>query len=260
MARKNDREGGGGGSFVGSTTTGSGGAGFGIGGGTSSGGGGLGSIGKSIGASIAKATPKKNTYSSSLNTRKPRTPVTSSTRNSTRSSNVTRPAVGSNSSGAISKTVTTPVVATPTPKPAAPAVPTIDQWLAKDAVYNQQKNAFNKALADYLAQYNNQQNQYTTDFNANLGNIGKDQELQRKALEDDYASRGLMNSGLFADALNQFNTGYDERRTAMETAKANFLTNLLSQRNNYNSEQQALLDKAKQDAVNRYNTSLNITA
>lgn len=258
MARKNDREGGGGGggSFVGSTTTGSGGAGFGIGGGTSSGGGGLGSIGKSIGASIAKATPKKNTYSSSLNTRKPRTPVTSSTR----SSSVTRPAVGSNSSGAISKTVTTPVVATPTPKPAAPAVPTIDQWLAKDAVYNQQKNAFNKALADYLAQYNNQQNQYTTDFNANLGNIGKDQELQRKALEDDYASRGLMNSGLFADALNQFNTGYDERRTAMETAKANFLTNLLSQRNNYNSEQQALLDKAKQDAVNRYNTSLNITA
>lgn len=153
-----------------------------------------------------------------------------------------RPSSGTTSSGIITPTVPKPVI------------PKFDQaYLKGDTAYSQQKNAFAKALADYAAQSKADIGNYNTEYSASLDKIGKDQTLNAQALKDDYASRGLLNSGVYADAFNDFNSEYDTKRADLARAKAAYTTDQTTAQGNFKTEQQLLLDKAYQDALNRYN-------
>lgn len=158
------------------------------------------------------------------------------------SGNSYRPASGSTSSGIITPTVPKPVI------------PKFDQaYLTGDTAYQQQSLAFKKALEDYASQSQADMGNYNTEYNASLDKIGKDQTLNAQALKDDYASRGLLNSGVYADAFNSFNSDYDAKRADLERAKAAYTTDQATAQGNFKTEQKLLLDKAYQDALNRYN-------
>lgn len=107
------------------------------------------------------------------------------------------------------------------PKPAAPVAPpkpSFDQWLAKDSDY---QSAF--------AAYNLQLEQAKTARDANVQAAQMDQTNQvndwqtqfdrgSQQLLDDFASRGLGNSGLFADAKAKYTSDSEATKQALMDA------------------------------------------
>lgn len=155
--------------------------------------------------------------------------------------------IGSNSTGRISPIAPPPPAAPPPP----PAAPDINQWLAGDTTYKSQMDASHKALQDYLTQMTGQQNTYNQDYQKNILNLGDQQKQGQGDLENDYASRGLSQSGLMIDALAKFKTEYDKRQSDLASGRASFLQDLTSGKTNFQSTQGLQEQKYKQDAINR---------
>jgi hypothetical protein len=139
----------------------------------------------------------------------------------------------------------------PVTQPPPPAPPSIDEWLGGDSTFQSQNNALSKAWADYQNNAKLQTDQYTNQYNTNKDQLGKQKIIDQSALEDDYASRGLMNSGLYGKAFTDFTNDYATKFTNLDTAKSDFLANLLAAQQGFQSDQQVQTDKARQDAINR---------
>lgn len=154
------------------------------------------------------------------------------------------PAVGNSSTGVIS--------------PTAPVQPSVDEWLANDAAYKTQSDALTKAWADYQAQKGLSESQYRTDYTSKVNDLSKTRDLAGQDLENDYAARGMLNSGQYAKAYTDYTTEYDNRQKQLDTGLSDFLANLLSQSQNYKSEQDLTAEKAKQDAIARRAASLGM--
>lgn len=159
-----------------------------------------------------------------------------------------RPSVGNSATGRIAP-------ASPAP---APAPMTPDQWLSNDTSYKSQRAAYEDALRDYATQYGSEQNKYNTEFAANQQKMMTDRTQAQTGLTDDYASRGLMNSGVYGDALNTFQSEWDTKAADMERAKQAYMNDLLMGKSNFEKEQSLYLEKAKQDALNRMSAGVNI--
>ena len=159
-----------------------------------------------------------------------------------------RPSVGNTSSGAIRASVPAP---RPMPAPVAPKQLTDNEWLAGDTSYQQQNSAYEKALQDYAAQMSGEQGKYNAEYNAGVDKMGVDRGLAQTSLEDDYASRGLINSGVYGDAVNKFQNEWDTRGADLSRAKEAYMNDLLTGQQNFGQEQGQYLQKAKQDAMNR---------
>ena len=155
---------------------------------------------------------------------------------------VSRPPTGSTPGGAIVPTVPAPVV----PK-------FNDAYLAGDTAWMQQKDAYDKALRDFNLRSTGQLQNYGTEYNTKLQDMQKAQDQGALDLKDDYAARGLLESGVYANALNDFNNTYTSQRDELARAKQQYETDMANQKTDFSSEQNLLLQKAKQDALNRYN-------
>lgn len=154
--------------------------------------------------------------------------------------------VGSNAQGRIS-----PIAPPPPAAPPAPPPESIDQWLAGDTTYQHQEDAAHQAARDYLAQMTNQQNQYQGDYVKNLANLGDQQTQADSNLQDDYASRGLSQSGLMVKALSDLKTQYDKQQSDLASGRASFIQNLQSGLTNFNSTNNLQQQQYRQDAINR---------
>lgn len=190
-----------------------------------------------IGRSVARSARRSSTRSSSNNTR-----ARSSSYRPAVAPRVSapRPPVGNTPSGTIAKSVPAP------PPPISP-----EDFLAKDTTYKGQQSAYQKALSDYAAQMQAEQGKYNGEFDASVKQLGLDREQGATSLKDDYASRGLLNSGVYGDALGEFNTKYDTSQADLERAKQAYMSDLTTGQTNFATTQQQLLEKAKQEALQR---------
>lgn len=162
--------------------------------------------------------------------------------------------VGRSSTGRIRPTFTAPP---PAPKP-PPAPPSIDQWLQSDSSYITQQSALSRALKDYIAQMNSQKQQYQGQYDLNLKDLGTQRETGFNDLENDYASRGLLKSGVYGQAYSDLEKDFNARQAALDTARTNFLSNLTTGQKNFQTEQQLTAEKAKQEAVARRAAKYNL--
>lgn len=161
--------------------------------------------------------------------------------------NVSRPPSGSTAGGAIVPTVP------------APVVPKFDQaYLAGDTAYSSQKSAYDKALADFAARSQGKLTDYNTEYTTKLADMQKAQDQGALDLKDDYAARGLLSSGVYGDALNDFNNSYTSQRNELARAKQQYETDMTNQKTDFTTDQNILLQKAKQDALNRYNDKYKV--
>lgn len=137
--------------------------------------------------------------------------------------------------------------AAPAPQ-AAPAAPisASSGGFSGDALYQSQASALAAALAGDQGDYNNQVNQYNQQYSTALQNLGytpgangaagawnyQDQNAASgrgyQNLLNDYASRGLLQSSLYATALDNFNRSLNQQLTTTQNNKSSYLTNLLS--------------------------------
>src|SRR5688500_2953258 len=107
-----------------------------------------------------------------------------------------RPRIGSTSSGRYSS---------PAPPPGIPAgggpVPDLEGFLGGDSGYQQQLRQLAKSLTDFNADVTRRRGTLESEYGVSKKALG-DQRLQDlDAIEEDYGSRGLLRSGLYAQGV-----------------------------------------------------------
>jgi len=130
-------------------------------------------------------------------------------------------------------------------------VPDINTFLSGDPTYQQQLAALNRALADYRAQMQQSENQYNVDYAGHVHDLGVQRQQGSTDLGNDYASRGLYESGLQVQALGDLLDQFARRQADLDTAKSNFMANTARDYSNFQQEQNLSSQKAKQDALDR---------
>jgi hypothetical protein len=136
------------------------------------------------------------------------------------------------------------------PAPAPPPM-SINDWLGQDTTYQAQQAAINKALGDYRAQMADKQTRYGTDYAARTNDLNINKQDSQVAQANDFASRGLYQSGLYGQDVSKLLGDFARRQADMSTAKANYEAGLQQDLGNYTTEQNLTGTEAKQNAINR---------
>lgn len=197
----------------------------------------------------APAAPRTSAPRTSAPVSRPSRPATSAPHVSASPSPSphSRTTSSSGSSGRISPSVSTSVPKT-NPNPVAPSVAS---YLQGDTTYLSQLAQLKKAYQQYLATQNNNATQYQNQYNLGLKSLGQDRTNSFQGLMDDYASRGLLNSGVYAKAYSDLQTDYNARQTQLDTQRQSFLADQATNLSNFKGDQTTSMTTAKQDAIAR---------
>lgn len=150
---------------------------------------------------------------------------------------------GSNSSGYIGN-LAAPVQSAPPPM-------SLDDFVAQDTAYQSQLAALSKAFTDYQSQQGQAKTGYLTNYGTDRDALERNRVNAMSELENDFASRGLLQSGLYADSRADLTGDYDRRNAALEQAKAQYIAGLTNDLSNFQSEQDLTKQRALQEAAAR---------
>jgi hypothetical protein len=147
---------------------------------------------------------------------------------------------------------------TPRPKavrrPAAkkkPRVPTLSQFIGTDVAYQQQLRGFNKTLADYLADTTQQQGQLSSDYARSTRAVGEEKTKGLRSLMEDYGSRGLIHSGLYAKGVGDYENEVGQRLSDLLSGYNKAKTGLANQVTRFRGEQTLAKQEARSEAARR---------
>jgi len=140
----------------------------------------------------------------------------------------------------------------------AKTVSPLNKWLAGDTTYQQQLAEYNRALAEYTAQFNRQKSITNRDYGESNRALQLQGTQDRTDQQNDFAGRGILKSGVFAKALGDYNTQFNQRTKALVTGQNDKLADLTSQRSNFNRQTNLERNSAKQDAIRRRAQRLGI--
>jgi hypothetical protein len=133
-----------------------------------------------------------------------------------------------------------------------------DKWLAGDTTYQQQLANFNKSLSDYLAQYNRQTSMTKRDYGDMIRQLNQQGTQDRIDQQNDFAGRGILRSGVFAKALGDYNTQFNDKMKNLQTGQSDKLGDLSMQKTNFQRQLTLQEQAAKQDALRRRAAQLGI--
>jgi hypothetical protein len=159
-----------------------------------------------------------------------------------------------------------------------PPPPNKEEWIGKDPGYTAQVSALAKALADYQTNYDAEINQYDVDYKTGIRNLGWDataiddpmtpqnEGVGKWNLEDttrssgrsyqnqlnDYASRNLLQSSLYAQAVNDLMRSLDEQFGNINTSRQNFRNDKNRALTAYKTDSESQKNLAYADAASRY--------
>jgi hypothetical protein len=153
--------------------------------------------------------------------------------------------------GTVRRTVSPP--AKPKPK-----TPSVNAYLGTDSAFQDTLRGGKASLANFLADLNRRRGEATTQFNQTTQSMGRDRTQQLADLRDEFASRGLIQSGLYADQVGQFNQKFTDQQNTLKQQQTGLLSDLLSQQNNYQRENTLAMNQARQDAILRRAQKFNI--
>lgn len=129
-------------------------------------------------------------------------------------------------------------------------MPSINSYLG-DPTYQSQLAAIRKALADYRSQALVDRNQYGVQYLRNVNELGINKDRAVRDQKEDFASRGLIGSGLFAKSAGDLLGDFTRQRTGLDTARGDYLSNLQRDIGNFTTEQNLAAQRARQEAINR---------
>jgi hypothetical protein len=163
-----------------------------------------------------------------------------SSRSSRRSSS------GNSGGGGGSRSTYTP----PKPKP-APKPPSINSYLGTDSTYQQLVRGSKRSLADFLSDLGRRQGEAGTQYKTTRGSMERDRTTQLEQLRNEFASRGLIQSGLYGEEQGNFQKKFTEQLGTLDQQQASLIADLMGQKKNYQRESDLALEAAKQEALLR---------
>ncbi len=144
--------------------------------------------------------------------------------------------------------------------PKKPTIPGINTYLGTDATYQDVVRGGKRSLEDFLSDLGRRRGESETQFGVTKGSMERDRVQQLEDLRNEFASRGLINSGLYGQEQGEFQEQFTQQQTALEAQQASLLADLLSQEKNYRREQELALEAARQEALQRRVAKYNIGA
>jgi hypothetical protein len=136
-------------------------------------------------------------------------------------------------------------------KPSTPRAPSLKSYLSGDDAYQQVVRGGKRSLTDFLSEINRRRGEAGTTFEQTKGTMESDRVRQLQNLRDEFASRGLIQSGLYGQEQGRFQEQFETQRRALEQQQTGLVGDLLSQERNYRREQELMLEQAKQEALAR---------
>jgi LysM repeat protein len=153
----------------------------------------------------------------------------------------------------------TPVAVAPQAQaPAAPKTPTLEEWLAGDSTFNQQMAGYDRSKADYEAQYGQQQQNTQRDYDTTTRALQQQGVVDRDQQMNDYAGRGVVNSGVYGTALADYNNNFNTKLSNLNQGLQDTMNNQGNARTNFLRQLQLEQDTARQDAIRRRAQQLGI--
>lgn len=138
---------------------------------------------------------------------------------------------------------------TPVKKPPVP--PSIADYLGMDSSYQQAVRGGKRSLTDFLSELGRRKGEAGTQYTQTQASMERDRVQQLDALRQEFASRGLIQSGLFGEEQGRFQEQFLQQKTALDQQQAALLADLLSQEKNYRRENDLAMEQAKQEALLR---------
>lgn len=132
------------------------------------------------------------------------------------------------------------------------------KWLAGDTTYQQQTSNFKKSKSDYESQYKRQRGITERDYSEMVRSMNRQGDSDRDDQANDFAGRGILRSGVFAKALGDYNTEFNEKMKNLLTGKSDKLGDLDMQRTNFLRQLTLEQNAARQDALRRRAAQLGI--
>ena len=152
--------------------------------------------------------------------------------------------IQSNSSGSYGATPSPPAATGPGP------VPNLNSYLTGDSGYQQQLRQLAKAMNDFTADSTRRRGMLTSEYGVSKKALADQRGLDLDALEDDYGARGLIRSGLYGDAVGDYEKEYGLRASDLDRRQQQALQQLLQESSAY-SQQNSLSKQAAREAAIR---------
>jgi hypothetical protein len=141
-----------------------------------------------------------------------------------------------------------------------PSAPSLASYLGTDSTYQQSVRGGKRSLTDFLSELGRRRGEAGTQFNQTKGSMERDRTMQLEDLRNEFASRGLIQSGLYGEEQGKFQQKFTEQQTALEQQQAALLADLLGQEKNYRRESDLANEQAKQEAILRRAQKFNVGA
>lgn len=138
------------------------------------------------------------------------------------------------------------------PQSTAPGpIQNIEAYLGADTGYQQQIRSFNQALQDFLADVTRRRGTLETDFGTSKKAMDDQRVMDLDRIKDDYGARGLGRSGLYADAVGDYETEFGTRMSELQRRQNEALAGLTQEEGNFKSQQELKTQQAKEQAIAR---------
>lgn len=173
--------------------------------------------------------------------------------------------------------------------PPAPVMPNYDSWnddqvAGGDTAFGEQRSLYANKLKKYVEDFTNQvgDNAYGKQFGENgqglddwskgtgggrmgadyrLANagLGRNREMGLTNVAEDFASRGMSNSGLYANSFQKAIEGYNRQKQGLDSATSGQISDLSTKRANFETDNTANTQAARRDAIGRMMQKFNLT-
>lgn len=130
-------------------------------------------------------------------------------------------------------------------------IPGVNDYLGMDSDYQNVIRGGKRSLTDFLSETGRRRGEAGTQYKQTKSSMERDRTRQLDEIRQEFASRGLIQSGLFGEEQGKFQQQFTEQMTALDQQQAALLADILSQERNYKREQDLQIEQAKQEALQR---------
>jgi hypothetical protein len=131
-----------------------------------------------------------------------------------------------------------------------------------DSTFVDQKSMYANALTKYIEDADRQEKGLNLDAKTAKEGIGRNRTVGLTGLSEDFAARGLANSGMFTDNLDRADDQYDKQEENVGTGLTNALGDLNFRKSKFiseNGENGTNVQAARREAYARLAAAQNLT-
>jgi hypothetical protein len=165
------------------------------------------------------------------------------------------PRVASNPGGQYART--SRPAAPPSVAP-GPVVTDPNAWLGTDTGYQGQLRDLQLALSNFNADVTRRRGDIGTDYGTSQHALNDQKGLDLKSMENDWAGRGLLKSGLYATAVGDYNKEFDQRLAQLLSSRDRALSQLTQEQNSFKTQQELDTQAAREAALRRRSSTLGV--